>query len=124
MNEALAALMVAVGIAFGWSWSRSKARERAKRAWRPSPYHSVAIRCRGDACDAVKRISSRRFLPDEAPRLPLAECTSAHCRCSFIHHDDRREEDRRHPYGQRNSLPPPSVGHDRRSGSDRRSATA
>ena len=72
--------------------------------------HCVAIRYRdSEACPAVKQFTAKlslsytppppgetqRFLPSEAPLLPLAECTATHCQCYYVRYADRREQDRR-----------------------------
>lgn len=53
-------------------------------------YAAVSIHCSGTGCQAVSAIQGRRFLGAEAPGLPLADCSSPHCNCSYLHHDDRR----------------------------------
>jgi len=59
------------------------------------PYHAVTLRAPKGACAAAKALAERRFLAAEAPRLPLADCTSGRCLCTFAHHDDRRHQARR-----------------------------
>jgi hypothetical protein len=46
-------------------------------------------------CAAVRALSGQRFLGEEAPRLPLADCDQPECSCSYRHHEDRRDETRR-----------------------------
>ena len=60
-------------------------------------FHGVAVRSRGDrCCDAVKALSGQRFLSEEAPLLPLAECSNPQgCRCVYEHFDERRDNLRR-----------------------------
>jgi hypothetical protein len=52
------------------------------------------------ACAAAKAQDGRRILANEAPRLPLSDCTQPHdCRCRFSKFADRRDElesERRH----------------------------
>jgi hypothetical protein len=59
-------------------------------------------------------------LSKEAPRLPLAECTSSDtCSCVYKHHADRRVQPRRHEETgelRRNA----NVAQERRIGRDRR----
>ena len=56
---------------------------------------SVVPDSRG-GCDAVKAITEQRYLLDEAPMLPLAECNrGGQCKCKYKRWDDRRQEDRR-----------------------------
>jgi hypothetical protein len=62
----------------------------------PSHWHAVAIRPKGQCCDAVQACRTARFLSSDAPRLPLAECnTSDTCSCVYKHHADRRAQPRR-----------------------------
>ena len=58
-------------------------------------FHAVSIKRGPDACDAVKAIHDARFLSREAPRLPLPDCMSGHCRCTYEHFHDRRDGGRR-----------------------------
>ena len=80
-------------------------------------YHCVELRHRSDACDVVKRIGAKRFLPGEAPEIPLPGCDAAKCSCRYVHHADRRHADRRNPVAYH---PPASAGGDRRTKRDRR----
>ena len=63
------------------------------------PYSALSITPGVNACEAAQRVSGRRYLLREAPKLPLAGCDPTVCKCRFSHHDDRRgsHEDRRHP---------------------------
>ena len=63
-----------------------------------------AISCRSGAgnCAAVEGLKDQRFLVEDAPQLPLADCTSSErCKCKYLHHEDRRDndDDRRALYG-------------------------
>lgn len=59
-------------------------------------FHGIAIEPGDEACEAVWRLAGRRFLSDEAPRLPLDECQCVpDCRCVYRHFSDRRTEVRR-----------------------------
>jgi len=61
-----------------------------------NPYHAVSVHSGPDGCPAAARLQDERFLPTEAPNLPLAGCSSVTCSCVYQHHDDRRSgEDRR-----------------------------
>lgn len=61
-----------------------------------SRWHSVSVVNKGYCCEALTELLGKRFLSQEAPRLPLANCTkSSDCRCSYQHHEDRRAEPRR-----------------------------
>ncbi|MBO1271877.1 hypothetical protein J3L11_09525 [Shewanella sp. 4t3-1-2LB] len=54
------------------------------------PFRAVSIECLGFPCKAVSKLSNKRFLPNDAPSLPLATCNNASCKCRYIHHEDRR----------------------------------
>jgi hypothetical protein len=58
-------------------------------------YHAVAIVPGEHACPAAKDLSGKRFLSREAPILPLADCSSAECSCTYSHFGDRRTGSRR-----------------------------
>lgn len=82
-------------------------------------FHCVEIRADPNACEAVKLLGDRRLLSDEAPAIPLPGCDNQQCACRYAHFDDRRQHDRRNPYGQWASIPPAMIG-ERRSRTDRR----
>lgn len=84
-----------------------------------NPYHCVEVRSNNPMCNTAWRVAGVRFLSSEAPPLPMPGCEAASCTCQYIHHDDRRQEDRRNPYGQWGSVPPAITG-ERRSRTDRR----
>jgi hypothetical protein len=83
-------------------------------------YHCVAIQSGDCTCAEIKKFEGQRFIPEEAPRLPLPHCTAGICKCRYEHHDDRRQDLRRHPYGIKASMVPANVGHDRRFRRERR----
>jgi len=60
-------------------------------------FHGVAVRARGgDCCEAVEELEGQRFLSEEAPLLPLAQCSNPQgCRCVYEHFDERRDNLRR-----------------------------
>jgi hypothetical protein len=80
------------------------------------PYHSVSIRIGKDACAAANAVAGRRFLAAKAPQLPLHGCNAERCTCVFLHHEDRRAEDRRAD----ETLTPGFGGHNQRVGAGRR----
>jgi hypothetical protein len=60
------------------------------------PWHGVSIVGRGKCCPALDSYRGARFLPGQAPRLPLAECDQPQtCTCTYRHYPDRRTEQRR-----------------------------
>jgi hypothetical protein len=96
---------VAIGIAVALVaalelWRRSRRepeREppRSKRTASAPRFAGVEVRIGATACEAARAMVGRRFLVGEAPKLPLAGCTEARCRCSFEKLSDRRSETRR-----------------------------
>ncbi|MEH6589777.1 MAG: hypothetical protein V7746_05965 [Halioglobus sp.] len=56
------------------------------------PFQAASITSNGSkcSCDAVKQIEGSRFLSREAPLLPLQDCTSPNCTCSYTRYRDRR----------------------------------
>ena len=81
---------------------RGRVREEApaaKSSANETRYHAVSIKVQPAACEAAKAISGHRFLSNAAPQLPLPDCDSPACRCTFIHHKDRRSgKERRSPF--------------------------
>jgi hypothetical protein len=73
--------------------------DKNDKAKKPPPnvaWHAVTIVAGSGACAACTALGKRRFLSKEAPRLPLADCTSpARCKCAYRHHKDRRDVPRR-----------------------------
>jgi hypothetical protein len=117
----LFAVAALIALALWWRYGGRRQHSRAARVpdpKRPSDnYHCVELRYRSDACDAVKRIGAKRFLPGEAPEIPVAGCDAAKCACRYVHHEDRRHTDRRSPIAYE---PPASAGGERRTKRDRR----
>ena len=74
-----------------------------------SGWHSVSVVPGTSACKAAQELRGRRFMPLEAPRLPLGGCASQdHCTCKYQHHADRRGGPRRADDDeQSNSAKPP-----------------
>jgi hypothetical protein len=85
-----------------------------------SDWHSVTILSSFNACDAAKALEGKVFLATEAPSLPLADCDNTTCRCHYGYLDDRRQEDRRTPYGERHGARLASNASDRRQPGNRR----
>lgn len=105
-----------------WIYQRRRAEVVDEQSGAPpnafTPYHGVEIKACGPACDAVKRLSGKRFLADEAPLIPLSECTlkSGGCdTCVYVHFDDRRAHRRRSVIADRSFK-----GRDRRGASEER----
>lgn len=115
---ALSALALWWRLAGRGTRSRSERRQAGKHA--PKNFHCVEVRYPRNACDAVKRIGAKRFLPGEAPEIPVPGCDADKCSCRYVHHEDRRQGDRRNPYPLQAAGSPASVGRDRRTKRDRR----
>jgi hypothetical protein len=96
--------------------SKDSAAAAASNRW-----HAVAVRPKGECCEAVQACRTGRFLAAGAPRLPLVACSTADtCSCVYKHHADRRAQPRRQD--ERDGLRRnPKVAQERRVGRDRRS---
>jgi hypothetical protein len=85
-----------------------------------SRWSAVSIVPGSGSCEAALALKGRRFLGVDAPRIPLAECTSMEtCRCVFRKYADRRAGPRRteeHTGMRRTS----TSGQERRAGRGRR----
>lgn len=87
----------------------SRASQAKKPAAPQNPFRATSIVAGPNACEAVMRLSEKRFLASakEVPQLPLPDCDQSKCTCKYAHHADRREErndDRRGPPGLRTEL--------------------
>ena len=59
-------------------------------------WHAVSVFNASVACPAATELLSKRFLPPDAPRLPMANCAwPSKCACIFRHYADRRAGPRR-----------------------------
>jgi len=77
------------------------------------PWHAVSVVEGPRACPAAEGLRNKRFLSDEAPRLPLPDCSSPwRCKCKYRHHADRRAISRRET--DRGSFSSPKFEKDRR----------
>ena len=106
-------------------------RRSAPKVAEPKPAHrrnfkGASIQPGDQCCQAVREISSTRFLVEEAPRLPLERCDRiGECACKYNNHPDRRSgDDRRDLFGSLSTSG--EIGTDIsnvRSGMERRSST-
>jgi hypothetical protein len=88
---------------------------------KPPAWHAVAIVCTQRSCEAAQALKGKRFLSAAAPRLPLAECTSAaECTCSYRKYPDRRAGARREE-DESGLRRPAATQRERRAGRGRRS---
>src|ERR1700693_2283500 len=75
--------------------------------------HAVSVVAGPVACPATVGLRHKRFLSDEAPSLPLPECSSPwRCKCIYRHFSDRRATPRRAT--DRGASSSPKVGNERR----------
>lgn len=96
----------------------------AERVWQPRAIGHAAMRlrvllCTGGSCAPAQALKGQRYLSADAPRLPVADCTSPEaCRCVYRKHEDRRAGPRREAEasGLKRSSPDP----ERRRASGRR----
>ena len=88
------------------------------------PFHAVSCRSGAGSCEAVEEINGQRFLVEDAPQLPLDACTKERCKCKYLHHQDRRDDDggRRALYGIQSEFYEYTSKHDRRVKSGRRAS--
>lgn len=83
---------------FGSRDTEPKTKSKRKVRVNPSnPYHAVSVRfIKNNACEAAKKLGDTRLLASQATTLPLPGCTnSSRCKCTFVHHQDRRSGPRR-----------------------------
>src|SRR6202049_1896003 len=58
-----------------------------KQSW-----HAVSVAAGPVACPAAEGLRHKRFLSDEAPLLPLPECSSPwRCKCIYRHFSDHAQ---------------------------------
>ncbi len=82
-----------LAILTGLSGTRDETIHNKKNA---SRYRGVQViadtnRC----CAAARSIEGNRYLAHQVPKLPLENCDSADCRCTFELYNDRRTDMRR-----------------------------
>jgi hypothetical protein len=94
----IAVLLLAA--AAGWVLlRRTKPNEAPGKMPTANRFAAVEIRPRGNGCAAARALEGKRFLPEQAPALPLTGCTAAKCSCIFAKLTDRRTEERRLEHG-------------------------
>lgn len=89
------------------------------------PYRSASINANKCSvrCGAVANLEGSRFLLSGVPKLPLADCTSKNCACSYDRHKDRRSftHERRALFSMKTDLHSLGGDHERRELAGRRS---
>ena len=87
---------------------------RRRKRLEETKWRAVKIRPGLIACDRVAGLTSNIYLAQEAPGLPLDNCTEESCHCHYIFFDDRRSgRDRRVDLGKLDELLP-DLGQNRR----------
>jgi len=66
-----------------------------ERQWISNPWHAVSIVPSARSCRLARSVAEVRFLSQQAPQLPMADCTVRPCTCRYRHFQDRRDMSRR-----------------------------
>jgi len=125
--SALLALLVVLGLVI-YLHKRQTAKEKAYLAALAAPVEKrvwgkqVDIPAQGYVCQAVRDIADTRFKKQDAPHLPLHECTHKFgCQCKYQLLEDKRSGKERREGGDRRpvvryapDVPPRRSGRDRR----------
>ena len=71
-----------------------------------SPYNAAAIAFEECACQSVRDLKRRRFLVRDIPPIPVPDCTSMNCACTYVRYNDRRSwhDDRRAAFSVKSDL--------------------
>jgi len=81
---------------FGTRKSRNNSTKSSSRAHPvKKAFCGVSIATGWPSCKAARELEGQRFLPREAPQLPLPGCDQGACECAYQHHGDRRDGPRR-----------------------------
>ena len=97
---------------------------KSGQAKKRASYQSLSLMLPIAHCDAAGSLAEKRFLKREAPSLPLQGCNQTTCKCGFVNHTDRREDegDRRALYGLRAEMHAIHTGNERRKRRGRRAS--
>ncbi|MCB1907115.1 MAG: hypothetical protein KDH15_07080 [Rhodocyclaceae bacterium] len=79
----------------------SPARDLRQERTSRFPYRCVSVVGGPNACSTVDLVRGRRYLPSDAPPLPLPGCPASDCGCTYRHHSDRRSRVRRNDWDPR-----------------------
>lgn len=77
-------------------------RERRTGFGAGNAFHAVSIQPEQEGCAVANAVKVQRFLSEDAPGLPLPDCSSPDCHCKYVHYSDRRDgaRDRRLTQGE------------------------
>ncbi|MEP0201471.1 MAG: hypothetical protein ABJ084_16300 [Halioglobus sp.] len=102
----------------------NRPRGRSAQPQNHNPYQSLSLMLPIAHCNAASSLADKRFLKGEIPSLPLQGCDKATCKCGFLKHSDRREDedDRRALYGLRAEMHAIHTGTERRKRRGRRTS--
>ena len=79
-----------------WKPKKKTPRAQHEQAIAKTSHHGVQVMANSvECCEAVRAIAGKLFLANDVPLLPLRECTSSDCQCTYKHYDDRRTDARR-----------------------------
>ena len=122
----IAIIILAVSMLLFWR-SRATTKERPtapdqpRTVQRQARFRSVSLEDLSGACAAAYAIQGERFLPGEAPSIPLPECDAPVCNCLFVSHNDRRQNGNRRQHWSGSIGKSGGAVKERREGGDRRS---
>jgi hypothetical protein len=68
-------------------------------------FKAVSIISHGERCPESQALKGERFLPNEAPAIPLQDCSVEQCNCRYSRHVDRRSGE-----GRRRTISPAGDG--------------
>jgi len=79
-----------------WLTKRLNRRPGPVLETKSSAWHAVSVVAGATCCARARSSRGRRWLPGEAPPLPLSGCDAQKCECVYRHHQDRRGRSRRY----------------------------
>jgi len=102
MSDWLYLLFIPIIFIIFWRWPNKSKRGLSERSVTspsrtpPSPFHAISIKPGDKSCYQVSQLEGKRFLASEAMPLPVGGCDAKQCHCTYKHHQDRRQGERRH----------------------------
>src|ERR1700723_533081 len=78
------------------TWKKQDTRPESRVGFHRVQWQAVSIVTTHASCHTARALRGIRFLPNEAPHLPLTNCLAgATCPCAYKHYADRRGAPRR-----------------------------